>query len=187
MKLTKWPKTELEYWFVIDFLGSFLWRINHDLAGDCIQSASEKKNELKEVQQTMDKLVLELAQFGVVHPKECPTIRLGEEKPKAFKGKMWYWEWYKKMKKIYYSSEYENLICSACPFSNGLEELISGNGILCSLIDAMLYQLPEPALCAVINRGGDCSREMLLEEIRKKGGDEAVEKFKAKENELKVK
>jgi hypothetical protein len=110
MKLTRWPETELEYWLTIETLGSFLWRISNDSADACIQSASEKEKELKEAQQTMEKLVSELSRFGVIHPKECPTVQFSKEKPEAFKGRLWYWEWYNKMKESHAIEKFEGEI-----------------------------------------------------------------------------
>ena len=108
--------------------------------------------------------------------------------PSAPLGMMWYWDWYNKMKAESYRDEYEKLVCSACPLSEGVETFISSNYIPCTAWNGCLNHLPQPFACAMLYRGSQdsWSRRKLLAHIKAKGGAEAVQKFEAKEAELKA-
>ncbi len=185
MKLTKQPETEMEYWMTIESIGGFIWRMNHDMGDGRIESTPEIEQNLSDAGKIQERLVSEISQFGVIAPKDCPRTKIGEEQPKAPKGKTWYWDWYHKMKNKFHAAEYEKIICSACPLCEGVERFTSLNCIPCKPWRGMLYQLREPFSCAIISHSGDWNREELLDEIRKEGGDDAVVKFEAKEIMLK--
>ena len=189
MNLAKHPVTEIEYWAIIESLGGFIWRMNHDAADGRFQMTKEAEKDLSDARQVMEALVSELfVQFGVVHPNDCPRKNAEGKMPEAPAGMSWYWDWYHKTKMAWNRAEYEKIICSACALCEGAEAFVRGNAIPCAAWKGTLYQLSMPYQCAMVDSA--CSwkwkEEQLIAEIRKIGGEEAVLKFKAKETELKA-
>jgi len=87
------------------------------------------------------------------------------------------------MKKNFYTEEYSKIICSVCPLSNGLDEMVSrGGAVPCGAIRGSINRLQAPHLCGMLF---DWSREELYYEIEKKGGKRVLSKFQKKEQELK--
>lgn len=188
MELTKHPETELEYWQTIESLGGFNWRMNHDLADGRINDPTGAiDRDIADSRAIQAKLVAELKEkFGVIPPNECPQVEIGQKPPKAPKGKKYYWDWYQEMKELSYHMEYEGLICSACPLSKGVKEMISLGGVIpCGPWRGMIYQLVPPYECAMTSHDL-WSREKLEAEILKKGGEPALLRFKIKEAGLKA-
>jgi len=184
MEIKKQPETELEYWETIESLGGFIWRMNHDLADGRIKDPTgDIDKEIAEAREISTRLIGEMdGKFGVIH---YPKVKVGQNLPPAPKGKIYYWDWYKKMKAEAYSAEYEKLICSACPFSEGIEEMINLGGVIpCSVFRGMIYRLSAPNACAMVcdklwNKDG------LYKEIQRQHGEEALTVFKKKEEKLK--
>ena len=186
VKLKKWPKTETEYWMAIEELGGFSWRMNHDLADGRIEDPKGAiDKEIQEAVEIQKKLVAKLKEkFGVIPPDECPQKEIDKELPPAPEGKIYYWNWYHKMKEQAYREEYQGIICSACPFSKGVEYMISmGGHIPCGLIQGSIYRLHAPYACGMLNFG-DMSEEDLHKAIQKKG-EKALRLFLAKRDALK--
>jgi hypothetical protein len=187
VELKEWPGTELAYWRTIETLGGFIWRLNHDAADGRITMTPGMEKDLQDAQKIQESLVSELfVRFGVIHPKDCPQRKADGEMPSAPLGTMWYWDWYRKMKAESCRDEYEKIICSACPLSEGVEAFIATNTIPCTAWRGSLYNLPQPSVCAMLHMGPQWSRRKLIANIRAKGGAEAVPRFKAKEAELKA-
>lgn len=184
MKLEKEPQTEVEYWMIIEALGGYAWAMDHDLADGRIQDPKgEIDKEIEDARQISIRFVLELGEkFGVIAPKDCPKVKIGEKPPRAPKGKIYYWNWYEKMKKLVYKIEYEKIICSACPFSTGAKNM--GAHIPCGVFPGILYRLHEPFVCGMIT-SNLWTREELLQNIRKGGGEVTIVRFKIKEIGLK--
>jgi hypothetical protein len=190
LKLKKQPETELEYFEVIEGLGGFSWRMNHDLADGRIEDPDGKIGAgINEIQALLEQLVSEVCEkFGVIHPKDCPKRSIKDIQndvpvPPAPEGKKYYWDWYEKQKRESYSKEYGGLICSACPFSEGLERMMTlGGQIPCGEFRGSIYHLSAPYRCEMLeNRWGDgWTQEYLFERIRREHGEEALERFRTK-------
>lgn len=183
MELAKQPETELEYWLAIESLGGFAWRMNHDLADSRIQDPTGGiDREIVEAGEITTQLVVELGQkFGVIAPKDCPKVALGQTLPPAPEGKIYYQDWYEKMKTEAWRQEYEGIICSACPFSEGAEGMRVQ--IPCSLWrgHGSLYNLEAPHSCGMLGKSGfDWTERKLFVEILQQHGVEALDKFRAK-------
>lgn len=183
MELTKKPETEMEYWEVIDGLGGFIWQMDHDLADGRIEDKTGGiDKDIQKAQKRSAMLVSELKEkFGVIPPEDCPKTKPGEKVPSAPKGKIYYWDWYNKMKDLYWRVDYEKLICSACPFSEGAKEMIKmGGNIPCGKTNGVIFRLSRPFQCNFITVEG-LTPKQLYEEILKKGGEVALTRFKVRE------
>lgn len=96
MKLIKQPETQLEYWEVIEELGSLLGGLifrnilDPKLASEFI----EKNNfDLHEICFVQNQMLIEIVEkFGVTRP-------YGYTKPNISPGQVYYWDWYDSMKK----------------------------------------------------------------------------------------
>lgn len=188
MELQKQPETEMEYWEAIEGLGGFAWRMNHDLADERIRDPSGGIDlDIQDARQISARLVSELGKkFGVIPPQDCPKIELGQKPPKAPKGKIYYWDWYNKMKNRAYSIDYEKIICSACPFSKGVKKMISlGGQIPCGAFRGFLYRLDAPYRCGMLGID-DWSEEKFQQGIIRKGGEAALVRFRIREAGLKA-
>jgi len=101
MKLIeKQPETEMEYWRAIETLGGILWNLEHELAdGRLTDSDGEIDRYIKIARQISKDLVAELGErFGVIAPEDYPKVEFNETPPSPPEGKIYYWDWYKKMK-----------------------------------------------------------------------------------------
>jgi len=187
LELKKQPETEMEYWETIEALGGFVWRMNHDLGDGRIEDPDgEIAQAIEEGKQILNRLATELSEkFGVIQPKDYPKTEPGQERPPAPEGKIYYWDWYQKMKDAVYRSDYEKIICSACPFSEGVEKMKIGI-IPCSVFPGVAYRLTAPHICLMTDWGGRWTKERLYQEIIAKGGEEALQTFKEKEKELQL-
>ena len=187
VKLKKQPETEMEYWEAIEGLGGYIWSSRHGLGNGCIVDESgEVTRSIVEAQAILEGLVGELdGKFGVIHPKDCPRDSGAPDvPPPPPEGKTYYWPWYKRMKAAFYQKEYEATICSACPLSEGIEQMIAmGGDVPCGVFSGMMRRLTRPFVCGMLH-GGGWSREKLECKIVEKGGGGALATFKAKEREL---
>ncbi len=179
VELNHHPETDLEYWEAIDGLGGFSWHMNHDLADGRITDTEGRVDQaIEEIKELSKTLVEEIEEkFGVIPPSKCPQT---EEKPPAPTGKVYYWDWYKKMKRRYYQKEYEGIICSACPFSEGVEVMIAmGGGIPCSFKNPTLLggRITIPWRCPILE---SINEARFFKELQEK----AVKVFKEKMERL---
>lgn len=185
MKLEKQPETEREYWEAIEELGGFIWGMNHDLADGRIEDpAGGVARDVDDAKTISNRLVRELGEkFGVIHPEDCPKVSFDQTPLLAPEGKTYYWDWYRRMKEESYRAEYANLICSACPFSEGVERMIRLGGVIpCSVFSGMIYRLVAPHICGMTH---DWGQAKLYDEIHTRHGAEALAAFQRKEAELK--
>lgn len=185
MELKKQPQTELDYWEIIEFLGGFIWRLNHDLAAGRIDDTKgEIAQDIEDARQLQKRLVNEVGEkFGIILPENCPRVEPGKEAPPAPEGKIYYWDWYHKMKDVVYRADYEKIICSACPFSEGVEMMKIGV-IPCGIFHGAVYRLNAPYACAMFTSLDTWTEEKLCCEIFNQHGFEALKKFKTKLKEL---
>ncbi|MFA6228411.1 MAG: hypothetical protein WC668_04500 [Patescibacteria group bacterium] len=180
--LKKEPQTEMEYWEAIDGIGGIIWNTNHDIGHGRYENSSEIEQYLTDAQETIERLVNELAdKFGVIPPRDCPKSKPGEKVPPASEGKTYYWDWYYAKKAEAKKQYYESIICSACPYSEGLESM-TGFNVPCELWKGVLYRLTFPYLCAML---GDYGQEKLHQIIQQRGGEQALKVFKEKLETLK--
>jgi len=186
MKLKKWPSTEERYWEIIEYLGCWLWNTRHDLSHGRIQNSLKLENDLIEVKEIQEQLVSELfVNFGVIPPTDCPDRNDDGEMPSPPPGMKWYWTWYNEMKRKLYKADYDKIICSACPLSEGLDQMIASDRVPCSVYPGMLYRLLPAYECAMIKHGvKQWTQEYLFCEIRKSAGEKGVLTFLMKQNEL---
>lgn len=189
IELKKHPETEQEYWETIEGLGGMSWSLNHDLADGRIDDPKgEVSQSITDLQGLLETLVGEVCEkFGVIHPKDCPQRSIGDiandvPVPLAPEGKKYYWDWYHEQKQASYGKDYEGMICSACPFSEGLEKMMAlGGQVPCSEFRGALYRLDAPHKCGMISWPGDgWTEEYLYQRIQQEHGDEALERFKTK-------
>lgn len=175
--LKKWPETEMEYWENIEALGGFIWHTNHDLIHGRYESSPEIEESLKSARETSEKLVAELEEkFGVIPPGKIPQRKFGQDRPPAPpKGKTYYWDWYHKMKEKRYQEKYDGMICSRCPYSEGLVRLMIGV-VPCGLFKGTMSRLPAPNKCGMLH-WNDIGKEGLYSKMLAEHGAEALEKF----------
>lgn len=186
MKLEKEPETEAEYWLTIDALGEYTWRMNHDLGDGRIKDPDcSVAQSISDGEKILERLVSEVCQkFGVIHPKDTPKTEPGKERSPAPESKIYYHDWYDKMLSIAYKSAYQNIICSACPFSEGAGSL--RGRIPCSVFPGMAYRLKAPHICVMLEWGKHWTRERLYKEILAKTDGKTLQAFKDKERELEL-
>ncbi len=188
MDLKKQPKTEAEYWAAIEGLGGFIWHTKHGIAHGHIPNpdgAADK--EITEAQELLERIIAKLPEkFGVILPKDCPKTEPGQEPPSAPEGKIYYWDWYKKMKTESYRLEYEGIICSACPFSKGLEKFLAGSGrVPCGALHGMLSSLRAPHICGMITYSDWTEKSLFEKIIAQPDGENSLAAFMEKVKILK--
>jgi hypothetical protein len=185
--LKKQPETEMEYWKAIEGLGGYIWSTNHGLSRYHIEDPDGKiSKHLREVSEEIQGLSREITEkFGIILPVDYPVIAFNKELPKAPEGKRYYWDWYREMKKSYSQKEYDGIICSACPFTEGVEYMIAlGGQIPCGAVQGSINRLRFPFMCGMTGWSDSWTEDQLKEEIIKKGGEQAYAVFLAKKAEI---
>ncbi len=183
----KQPVTETDYWEAIEGLGGFIWSTNHGLSHGRIEDPDgEISKAIKEAGELSVRFLKEISEkFGIIPPNDYPKVEQGQTLPPAPEGKTYYWDWYKKMKHDCYQRDYDGIICSACPFSEGVERMIDLGGVIpCSVFRGMIYHLRAPYECGMLT---NWKREELYQKILNKSDNEVLLKFQNKEKELKEK
>jgi hypothetical protein len=194
MKLNKWPETELEYWAAIESLGGFMHRMNHGLAHGRIDDESGGvASDIMDAQEIQQKLAAEITEkFGVCH-ETADGERVGRngidgewpELPEN--GKIWYWQWYEKMKVEAFRPDYEGSVCGACPFAGSLHKFATHHSHPCEIFPGMLNRLTVPHECAMIgDRFGDplMGEDEFFSQMAEKYGDWAVNGWKSHRDKL---
>lgn len=186
MELKQHPVTELEYWQAIEELGGFIWRMNHDLADGRIKDP--EGGIAKDISDAVDissQLVKEIGEkFGVIPPEQTPKVEQGQERPPAPDGKTYYWDWYHKWERVFFEGEYEKIICSACPMSEGVDSFIRLGQIPCSVFPGAIYRLQTNYQCDMLRTSHAWTTQRLHSTIFNKGGHEALKIFKDKQAQL---
>ncbi|MFA6295915.1 MAG: hypothetical protein WC663_01025 [Patescibacteria group bacterium] len=112
----KSDKSELEYFLAIEALGGEYFYVYRE---SDYKEETDQSRILKRAMAMLDTMARELAQFGVIHPNDCPERQIGKKLPDAPEGKKWYWHWFYDMREVYYRELYNRLLCPACPFDKG--------------------------------------------------------------------
>jgi hypothetical protein len=176
----------MEYWETIEALGGYVWSTNHALSHGRIEdSDGEVAMSIVKAQGVLEGLVDELeGKFGVIHPKNCPKAESGKQSVPPSEGKTYYWDWYQRMKQESYKAEYDGMICSACPFTEGVEQMIALGGVVpCRVFSGTMYRLTRPYACGMLHSGG-WSQETLDGRVIEAVGPDGLKKFRTKEREL---
>ena len=105
MKLIKNPETQLEYWEVIEELGTlivcFIFNLpDLNLANDFI----EKDDDINiyEISFIINQMLNEIGEkFGITRP-------YGDTKPDILPNQIYYWDWYGNLKKEFYEKIAKN-------------------------------------------------------------------------------
>ncbi len=188
-------RSEMELFIVIDGYGGLIHSTARGVSKGHIDEESGDK-DINSSQAIIDDAMNELVQnYGIILPPEGPNsgFRYSEKPiPEPPEGKEWYWVWYFKMKKEFLQGEYDKHICSACALSSG--DLNQFNtSIPCSVFRGIMNRLVVKSHCGMLPLGTgslprdhEWSKEQLLENIKGKGGEDAVTKFLNKEKELKA-
>ncbi|MFH1445621.1 MAG: hypothetical protein ABIF08_04020 [Nanoarchaeota archaeon] len=183
--LKKQPKTEMDYWSLIEELGGHIFWSRHDIHRVPEEKRDKVWDFIEGAQRFQEYLVNEIVEkFGVILPKDSPN-RYDKNVPPAPEGKIYYWDWYSKMKREFYSKEYEAIICSACPLSDGLDRVIVSGDIPCSVWRGALFKLTVPYECAMVTTG-TWTEKKLFQKIFKKCGKSAITRFLEKRNSLRA-
>lgn len=174
-------ETELDIWKVIEALGAVVWRTEHDEADGRPSGINYDFNSM--TRRFSNLLVQKLkTDYSVIPPWEVPLMEFGHayERPLAPKGKIYYWDWYDQMKSEYFKEEYNNIICSACALheKDGVDKMYIS--IPCSVFNGSLYRLTFPWECGMLHRSCGWTMDRLLSEIKNKGGEDSVKRFKQK-------
>lgn len=187
MELEKQPETEMEYWEAIEALGGFSWYTRHDISHGRIEDTDGSiMTKVEEVDALSIKLAQEVAEkFNVILPTQMPKRTPDQERPPAPEGKVYYFDWYDKCKRVFYQDLYDKIICSACPLSNGLDYFIQLNQIPCGVFRGALYHLRANHMCGMLTYH-DWTTQHLHSAIFNKGGKETLAAFKTKAEALKT-
>jgi len=183
MRLRKWPDLETEYWEAIEATGQYIFSTSRALSrGQITDTKSTVARSITQARRISERLSVELCRkFSVIHPNDCPTVELGKSPPLPPVGKEFYWDWYRRMKVAKYSKEYEGMICSACPFSNGLPEMVTTGATPCDIFPGRIFALWPPFECAMLQ---EWSRKKLYAEIAGKAGRETLARFQKRRRSL---
>lgn len=183
--------TELDYWYAIHSLGGFIWRTHHERFHGRIEDSEELLSVYQRARAQSEQLVDELwEKFGVVHPKNCPQVKIGQKMPEAPFGMQWYWDWYDNTKELVERAVHESTVCAACPYSRGP----SLSFVACSLFQGMLMELcPDQSSCIMIKRPGDSGvldwgvpEEEFLAQMETEHGSDAVQRWLARREGIRI-
>lgn len=174
-------ETEQEFWEAIEEMGGFLWRMNHDLADGRIEESGGISQDLVNIAEVQKSVVAEMCKrFNVVPREEEPKRDIGEELPAPPKGKVWYWQWYGRVKKKVLGAEYDTFICSKCPYSRGRKSYIASGGGL-SHCDGACISGSSQGLeytCAVIRHHDDRETESFYKKMESDHGVKVVDQHR---------
>lgn len=187
------PQTAREYWREIEALGEFLYNANPCQDFRTPEEKAFYDKNIAPVSERSDKVVREACEnFNLTHPEDMRPEKFGDPLKPPKEGTRSYWDWYREQKREALTEVYNNIICSACPLSEGVESYIATGGrhIPCKPYPGMIYLLGKPDECAMVPRWW--TEDGLELEVfnagkkRKAGGRETLEKFKAKKEQLKA-
>jgi hypothetical protein len=170
------PKLETDFdrWKVIETLGGVSWNMRHDASHGRITLSDIDIEFIATIRRIHEGFVEILkTKYNIIPPQECI--------PLAPVGKTYYWDWYDSMKKTWLKEEYNKIICSACALheQDGVEKM--SYCIPCSVYPGSIYRLDSPWECAMITgRFPDWTEKKLFTEMKEKGGEDSVKRYKQK-------
>lgn len=114
---------ELIYWGTIENLVSFVWFMEHQIRTGKIIPTPKDEEDISSAKDRLQQLYDDIfLLYGVIHPQDSLEKNFDKIAPP---GMIWYKDWYLAKKREYSLIEYEQLLCSACPFSGGFEEFLA--------------------------------------------------------------
>lgn len=129
-------------------------------------------------------LVRELREkFRVFDPRIEPDYD-HENPPPTPEGMTSYWDWYERMKNEWFQKAYDAIICSACPFSEGMKRMRDLGHIPCGTVRGSIYHLPHPSKCGMTHVVSNWTHEELYVNVLEEAGVEGLRALIAKELEL---
>lgn len=170
-------ETELEIWNIIEALGGISWNLNHEVADGRTTITSKQEEFMASAKRVQEHLIKRLeTEYGIIPPDGAKPDQPAPE------GKKYYWDWYEEMQADYFKNEYDKIICSACALheDNGAEKMRIC--VPCDVFNGMIYSLIYPWECAMLTFGSSnkWTEEQLLAEIKAKGGEDSVKRYKQK-------
>ena len=183
-------ETEMEIYTIIEGLGGITWQMGHDSADGRMELTGNDMSFMEVAKRLSYLLVQRLKdRYNVIPPDECPQREIGDHTPRppAPSGWVYYWDWYNKIQGEYFTDEYHKIICSGCALHDENPEEVMRRHVPCGVFSGMIYRLIAPFECAMIEEGGfrgSWTKERLHEELRKVGGEKAVQDFEDKYTEL---
>lgn len=186
MELTKQPQTELEFWMAIEGLGGFRHSMEHGLAHDRIEDTGGGVAKDVVDAATLSRQLIEKVceRFGVFDARLVPDYD-PKKPPSTPEGKEAYWDWYRRMKTLYYEQVYQEIICSACPFSEGMEKMRDLGIVPCRVVQGTIYNLLHPSECGMTMGESPWSRDELYRQVLQEAGADGLRAFVLKEMALK--
>lgn len=174
--------TELDYWRHIEALGGAIWSSDRARGRGRPDITGLGEDGALNMRALQHALALELSdRFGIILPQQTPQVGYGEPLPDPPEGKRWYRDWYDAAKREAWGAEYNGMICSACPFSRGLDHMIKQGGrIPCSQWMGFINFLRYPHECALVTND-TWSRGEFLRHIAEAGGEDVLVPFDLKE------
>ena len=170
-------KTEMDIWKVIEFCDIF--DKEYIVVGKKIFLISRNERHLLDTNKVSDLLDARLKEFGVISPSESPQGEIGKKLRSAPKRKTYYWDWYLEMRKKYYTEVFKGIICSACPFANKDQVELMRTRMPCSVFPGIAHRLAKPYVCAMTDMY-TWNEEILFQQIREKGGEDILQRFRQK-------
>ena len=182
--LKKQPETEWEYFLAVEELGYYLQSTRHGLSRDHISDPDGKVAEsLLAAQVLQTSLGQELSEkFGVILPRDCPQVAANEEMPPAPAGKIYYKDWYDKQRTELLRLEFEDCLCSACPFTHGVTGMRSEQ--LCKKDRRDIRFGPRRHACPLTTFSPLFTAEELEKKILRKAGKKGLARFQAKQETI---
>ncbi|MFA6098734.1 MAG: hypothetical protein WCV50_03085 [Patescibacteria group bacterium] len=129
--------TQLQIWFKLDDIDSFFHQLRSRAGCQWLRVSHHGsdfliKQEVERARIVYSELIAELGErFGVIPPPATQEIADYQGMHKAPAGRIYYREWYERMRAKYYEEIYRQLICSACPFSTGIGAFTEDNRYPC--------------------------------------------------------
>lgn len=193
LKLDPHPETELEYWEAIEGLGSAMY-MNARLIrrGDIEDTDGSISQGIEDMAKFQKKLFDEICEkFGIIPFEDSPKTEAEQKACVPPDGKIFYWVWYRKLEREYSQIKYNQLLCSVCPFSQGLDAFIPSHIVHCDFDQNVMKEFRHHhiRLCPKVAHSTDFGgEEVTLEDIHSaillNHGQEVLDVFLSKQNEV---
>lgn len=150
-------ETQVDYFWAIEGLGATLYTEARLVGKGEIEATDDQQRRMRELAVLQVRVSEGLRdKFGVIMSNDpiYPNIPLSrpEDFPAPPKGRQWYAVWYRNIKATIYGHEYEQLVCSGCPFSLGKQAYVEESGRYpCSLMEQGRAKVYRPWVCECIH------------------------------------